>query len=625
MKDLDGKLSTFRENLNTFSSWLSELPKDVSKKEFKELDKEYGKQCDELLKHFKFDLLKELTLKYSVKEIATLKKELIARTILDEAVKKIGSSFTVSDILDKDICNKENISKVVKFLDFLVESTNILIKEGKGVLTKYTFASPSFNEECFSNDYREKLEEEIKKYKRFIITTAVVGKPVDDNFYNSIKNYAKRYNALVLVIPCDVKNSSKKNPIVMDLDPKLKDFKIVFKNTSGESKDLYINDNICLCSIKTSAKQIHPTTGLLRMPAKKNSSLIVAATKLFEENIPAWKGQIPYRLVSTGAITVGNYATEKYMSQRTSYIAEEDHMLGAIVVDIIDSTYFHMRQVEGAPDGSFTDLGITYHPDGTITKLKDTVMVMGDIHTEMLDRTLFYSVMHSLKPLGVSEVIMHDLFNGSSISHHDKGKNLDKAIKAIKGRLNLKEEGEQVKKLLELTRQYVHKITVVRSNHDTHLDKYLNTSQYLDDYPNSYLGHILAVAYMDGKNVLKYLIEDYLGMDPTGIKWLDQDESYVKYGAQLGEHGSTGANGAKGSLVSFEKSLDSCVTAHTHSGKRMRKACCVGTVGEMDQGYNKGLSNWTRTCCLVYNDGTKQLIHYIPVNGKDYSCGLEMK
>ena len=48
-----------------------------------------------------------------------------------------------------------------------------------------------------------------------------------------------------------------------------------------------------------------------------------------------------------------------------------------------------------------------------------------------------------------------------------------------------------------------------------------------------------------------------------------------------------------------------------------RKVFCVGTVGEMDMGYNEGMSNWTRTCCLIYNDGTKQLINFIQNNIND--------
>ena len=624
-------LSAFKEYLIEYGKYLGKLPEDLTKKEFVSTLKNIGNNNEEvrkILATFDFELLKEITLNYSSKSKLDREghKELVAKTVLDRIVKKLGDSFTIKGVIEKGVFKEKYKDKIESNLNFLVDK-GVLLKDGtdKGahdpLFISYTIKSPSFNEDYFSESYREDLEKEIKKYKKFVITTAVVDKPVDVNFYNSIKNYAKRNNALVLVLPSDIKNTTKKEKKVMELDPRLKDFKIVFKDTNGESRDLYLNANLCLCSVKTSAKQLNPPTGLPRIATGKDSSIIIGATKLFEMSIPTWKGEVPKRLLTTGAITVGNYATEKYMSQRTSYLAEEDHMLGAVVVELLDNNFFFARQVEGSKEGAFTDLGVSYNPDGTITHLKDNVMVLGDIHTERLDRELFYSVMNSTKDLKVNEVVLHDMFNGTSVSHHDKGKNLDKAMKAMQGRLNLEKEGRQICKLLELTSNYVKNIVVVRSNHDTHLDKYLNTTQYLEDYENSYIAHILALAYMEGKNTLQCLVEEVLETKIKGIKWLKQDESYKRYGAQLGAHGDKGANGAKGSLESLEKWLGNCVIGHSHTGKRIRKACSVGMVGELDQSYNEGLSNWSRTCCLCCSDGTKQLIHFIPMdNGKYEYC-----
>ena len=102
--------------------------------------------------------------------------------------------------------------------------------------------------------------------------------------------------------------------------------------------------------------------------------------------------------------------------------------------------------------------------------------------------------------------------------------------------------------------------------------------------------------------------------------WLEEDKSYRVYGVECGVHGSCGANGSRGSLAVYEKGLGNCVTAHTHSAAILRNACSVGTVGLMDMRYNKGLSSWTRTCCLIYSNGTKQLINFIPDEKGNYSC-----
>ena len=120
---------------------------------------------------------------------------------------------------------------------------------------------------------------------------------------------------------------------------------------------------------------------------------------------------------------------------------------------------------------------------------------------------------------------------------------------------------------------------------------------------------------MDGHDPLQYAIEDILGYREDRVHWLEEDQSCRVYDVECACHGDRGSNGSRGSLQIFEKGLGNCVVGHTHSAAIIRNAFCVGTVGLMNQGYNKGLSSWTRTCCLIYKNGTKQLINFMP-NGK---------
>lgn len=474
-------------------------------------------------------------------------------------------------------------------------------------------AEETFTEDDLSEDYHLELEDEIRKYKRFVITTAVVDKPANDNFLNSISNYAKRNNALVLILPSDIHNKKEgSDDKALNLDPKLKQFRVV-------CKDLYLNKNLCVCSIKTSAKQIKTLTGLDRIATKKDASIIVASTKQFEESVPTQKGKIPLRVVTTGAITTNNYDTDRYMSKRTAYLAEEDHMYGAVVVELAENDRFHMRIVEGSKDNTFTDLGVEYNPNGSVLYLRDNVYVMGDSHTDKLNKKLHKCIMKMIDRMCIDTVVLHDVFNATSISHHDKGKNLTKAIKAQEDKISLDKEGEGLKDYLEDISKHVRNVTIVNSNHDRHLETYLEEGRYINDPINTYTAHKLAIAYMDKKNPLKYLLESILGLNGKYLKWLDQDEDYSRYGVILNAHGDAGANGGKGSIVTFEKALGNCVTAHTHSAKRLRKACCVGVVGELDQGYNKGLTTWTHAVCIVYSNGTKQLIHFIPDKNGNYT------
>ena len=484
------------------------------------------------------------------------------------------------------------------------------LEKARKILDKYEEENTIYTQE-----YREALEDEIKKYKRFVITTAVMGKEVNKEFADSLRNYAKRKHALLLVLPCEDVVSRGKKAKTLELSPDLNDFKVVFKDT-------YINKNLCLCAIKVSAKQINPLTGLDRLTVSRQASIIVASPKVFLKYIPNMHFDIPPALMTTGAVTVNNYDTDKYMSKRTSTLAENDHAYGAVLVEIEDENIFHFRHVRASSYNSITDLGVDYLPNGDIQYLNEAVMIMGDSHTGYHDKDLHQVTMKAALELGVHSIFLHDVFNGTSITHHDVGKGITKAIKAQECRLGLEVECKAVEKYIENIQEHDMDVFVVASNHDSHLLKYLEQGRYVDDPMNYKFSLQLALSAVNGHNPLQYAIEELLGYKNERVHWLPEDVSYQAYGVECSAHGSSGANGSRGSLQVFERGIGNCVVAHTHSAAILRNAYCVGTVGVMDMGYNKGLSSWTRTCCLIYNNGTKQLINFIPNKEGEYNYTL---
>ena len=468
----------------------------------------------------------------------------------------------------------------------------------------------------YTQEYRDALEEEIKNYKKFVITTAVMGKEINRPFANALRNYAKRNNALLLVLPCeDVVSRGKKASKTLEISPELGDFKVVFKDT-------YINKNLCLCAIKVSAKQINPLTGLDRLTVQRQASIIVASPKVFLRYVPNMHYDIPPALMTTGAVTENNYDTDRYMSKRTSTLAEGDHAYGAVIVEVENENIFHFRQVQASPYNSITDMGIDYLPDGSVQPMNNTVMIMGDSHTGYHDKELHIAVMEAALKTGVDTIFLHDIFNATSVTHHDKGKGITRAIKSRENKLDLKLECTAI-------RNYLHNIIlhgietyIVPSNHDNMLLRWLEDGGYVNDPLNYEMGVSLAAAAVKGKDPLRYAVEEEIGYKEDRVHWLLEDQSCKVYGVEVGLHGDRGANGSRGSLQIFEKGLGNCVTAHTHSAAIIRNAFCVGTVGVMDQGYNKGLSSWTRTCCLIYKNGTKQLINFIPNEKEEYTYKL---
>lgn len=468
----------------------------------------------------------------------------------------------------------------------------------------------------YTEEYREALEEEVKNYKKFVITTVVMGKEVNKPFADSLRNFAKRNDALLLALPCeDVVSRGKKASKTLEISPDLADFKIVFKDT-------YINRNLCLCAIKVSAKQINPLTGLDRLTVQRQASIIVASPKVFLRYVPNMHYDIPPALMTTGAVTENNYDTDRYMSKRTSTLAEGDHTYGAVIVEVENDNIFHFRHVQASKYNSITDMGIDYLPNGSIRAMDDTVMVMGDSHTGYHDRELHDKTMEAAYKTGVSAVFLHDVFNGTSITHHDVGKSVTRAIKAGEHKLSLEMECYAVRNYINNIVLKGMEVFIVKSNHDSHLLRYIEDGRFVNDPMNYKLSVKLAAAAVDHLDPLQYAIEEILNYKSDKVHWLKEDQSYPVYDVEVAMHGDRGANGSRGSLQIFEKGLGNCVTAHTHSAAIIRNAFCVGTVGLMDQGYNRGLSSWTRTCCLIYKNGTKQLINFIPNNDGDYSYSL---
>jgi hypothetical protein len=459
------------------------------------------------------------------------------------------------------------------------------------------------DESLFTPRRFTEIKKEANKYSRFVVTTAVVEKPIHLGFYNTIKNYCEKNNALLLVLPCqDVANRSTLND--WTLAPELHGEYIVFN-------DLALNSKVFISEIRQSAKHINPLTGLGRL-GQKNGSMIVSSPKQALEYVQVSnKRKVPRAIMSTGAITKNDYRTDRYMSGRTSYIAENDHVIGAVIVEIADNKRFFFRQIQAdIKTGSFADCGIKYLPDGKVEEFLPQAIVLGDYHageTDPVVKRVTKEIIMATKP---QDLILHDLFDGKSISHHDMGKPLVKARKAMANLLSLQNEVRFMNKELDEVSEWVDGSTIiVKSNHDEVLQRYLVEGRYVKDDNNHYYALDLAKKYLEDKDPLQYASETIEGLkNKDKIIWLQREEEYKVANVELGSHG----DGWGVSMASLEKALGNAVVGHTHTAGIWRGVFRVGTSTKLQQSYNiGGLSTWTHTHCLVYPNGQRQLINII--------------
>ena len=473
-----------------------------------------------------------------------------------------------------------------------------------------------FNEDDFNTEYQDRTNEAIKSHKKFFITTAVSGKRVCNKLYESIKTYLTFNDAICLVLPCeDVAN--RKTLYNWQLSPLLKEdrFYVVYNDT-------YLNSNIYLSDIKVSAKQINPQSGLPQFT--QDGSVIIASPKQDLDYVANSNNKIPNAIMTTGAITENDYSNDAYMSQRTNKIAEYEHVLGGIIVEIENDKIFHFRQVQMGADGEIIDLGLKYTSDG-VERVQNTVMVVGDSHFGEHDEIAIEAEEDMISYLNIKDVVLHDVFSAISISHHDKNKTITLAKKANENKISLEEEANIVAQYLDRFADDVNgKVVIVDSNHHEHLDRYLEEGRYAVDKVNLRYSLDIVKAMLDGEDLpVRYMIENQTPFkNKNKVRWLEPDEDYDCYGIEVSQHGSRGANGGRGNLQTLRKAYKKSMSAHTHQPRIYRGAVSVGTSSKLKLGYNKGLSSWVQGVGIIYENGTYQLINIVQNKDGQYTWRL---
>lgn len=464
------------------------------------------------------------------------------------------------------------------------------------------------DETKFDDEAFKELRQDVAGYKRFIITTAVTGCEPHEEGLLAIKTFCDRNKAKLLILPCSdpAKQKEKKHKHRYSLDHRLPRKSIVFRN-------LTLNSNIYLSTIKLTAKQIKPLTGLRRLT--KHGSCVLASPKQFLAHVASSnKKEIPRALMTTGAITVSNYRTEMYMSERTATLADEDHQLGAVIIEIKDSRVFFSRRIQIDPKtGSFSDLNKMYHADGSVTNIQAELVQQPDWHvlsTCPEFRAAAKEVVELMKP---EFMTFEDFFDGVSINPHEEDDIIERAVKALKGQLNLANELKACSKEIdELAKWPAKQLIFKYGNHEDFILRWLKKATYASDPANHYEGVCLAKARLEGVMPFEHAMrERYPIKCGERVKFLGVDDSFIVGGIENAVHGHIGSNGKRNPTLEGLEDYGLCNTGHTHSAAIFRGVVRVGTATVMQLGYNVGASAWTNTLNIQHYDGARQLITVI--------------
>lgn len=447
--------------------------------------------------------------------------------------------------------------------------------------------------EAFKKAQKRKFRKDTKK---FIITWAQNATPVHKGFLANIEAYAKEIGADIHIIAGRYKNPTSKFPELKD-EYWVKEV-VPYLDANRHKIHPFL---AVLSDVKVHPTASTPLSGFNGVTGLE--SCIIGHPRVHMKSLPVLDGYLNKLLLSTGAVTMENYTDSKAGKK-----GEFHHQLGFVIVEL-DDDVFHVRQVTADKDGNFYDLivkaengAITYNTAGA------EVVVLGDLHIGEDDEDAViasYGLLDMMKP---KKVILHDVFNGHSISHHEKHQPFQLLERELDGSNSLRKEIKQLKHWFEdhIGYDYV----VVRSNHDDFLDRWLQGEDWrkaINKFEYLKYANILAKGKAP-KGVIPYILDKNFS---DFVTTLGIDESYRVLGWELGVHGHLGSNGSRGSAMQFKELNTKTVTGHTHTPHREDGHLSVGTLTKLRMTYNKGMSSWMHSNVVIYPNGKASHIHII--------------
>lgn len=348
------------------------------------------------------------------------------------------------------------------------------------------------------------------------------------------------------------------------------------------------------------------------------ASSIFPHAKVALNSVPVMPGMNPKFTYTTGTVTGRNYVQRK-----AGLKAEFHHTQAALIVEVLDSGDWFVRQLVADSQGNFYDC-----PEGNVIRVvagsieeghRAEAVSWGDLHVAELpeDRMHRYwgkdSVIDRLKP---KYQFFNDLFSMRSRSHHEMksfGKMLEKHIN---GQESVQDEVNKTAEFLSFSeREYCTSITVC-SNHDRHLEKYLDEVNYRHDLVNvefflrAQLDRVLTIKRGEEWNALKWAMET--AGAPETIRYLGIDESFVicsrnGHPIECGLHGDLGPNGSRGTTANLATLGARVNKGHTHVAE-IRDGVYSAGCTSMRHSYNHGPSSWSISHIIVYPSGKRAII-----------------
>ena len=441
----------------------------------------------------------------------------------------------------------------------------------------------------------------------YIVTVAQNNTDVNPTMLAALEQYAKHNDAKILVAKTTYNKNGFQQPLESSegiyYDSAIAKYLVDGQLRLGGKIDFCAQANV----IPTAKNPLSGFAGI----TEPGIDVIIPAVKIALQCTAALKGGQVKRMFSTGAITKRNYITRK-----AGAVAATEHNIGALVVDTRKDGPAIVRQLElmhgcnGFYDGS------RYYSVNGVSEVSDvTAIQFGDIHAEKMTDENLKMVLSLIAEYNPKNVILHDIMDFSSRNHHN--------IKDCAFMFAQSTNGNTVENDIQVVADTIDAIAakcpmihVIESNHDLAINTWLKNTDFKADPINAwvYLKCMLALYEHIAKsgntdfNMLEYACKNIGNMENNNVVFHDTDESVIIAGVEMGIHGHTGINGAKGSPASFRSLGVPMNTGHTHTPSINGACYTAGVSGSLEMGYNVGPSSWQLAHIVTYDNGQRQVI-----------------
>lgn len=424
--------------------------------------------------------------------------------------------------------------------------------------------------------------------RKVLITSVVDGTSINMDFFQTLQKYAKVNNCDFYVL---WGKSNKKGKYfsqsVFELLKKHLVTNIEFElDQKCTAMDVFIGCN-----------QKSPLINLEKI-SKYVTTIIVGSTKQYMKILP-YDYNDNYKIAwSTGTISQIEY--EQNVSGK---LDQQYHTFGALYLEYNDMAgRYNVRNLI-YKDGEMIDLDNVYTADNVQKEKTIPAMVMGDLHLPEEDEKSINRAIKDINELNIEHVIVHDVFSLNSISHHNFNQALTRCLNRNPDNETLEVEMKLASAKLDGIANMCPKseFVIVHSNHDDFITKYLNNCDFTHDTNNVVLAMELFIDITKGKNPLEKFVQ------ADNIRFLQPGTSVRIAGFELGQHGSVGISGARGSVQSYSRTYEKSISGHTHSPATFETSVVVGTNSKIRLSYNKeGICTWAHNNVLVHRNGTYQ-------------------